>query len=95
MMAAPTSSLDFDDDEPTLVHPREVTEVRGILARAISMPAPIPPPLPSSLKRVHRELAPDELWLASLPAATRSLLDGVRSGRVSHLARIASPIASA
>lgn len=95
MMATPISALSFDDDEPTLVHPREVTEVRAILARTSSMPAPIPPPLPASLKRVHRELAPDDLWLASLPAATRSLLDGVRSGRVCDVARVASPIASA
>ena len=94
MTAAPTPSDDFADDEPTLVHSREVTEIRTLLVvpRPVTLAAPIPPPLPASLHRVHRELAPDDLWLASLPAATRATLDRARSGHVSERARVASPI---
>ena len=95
MIAAPPCPDDFADDEPTLVHSREVTEVRAARPRASSVPALIPPPLPASLLRVHRELAPDDLWLASLPAATRATLDGVRRGRVWELARVAAPVAAA
>lgn len=75
--AAQSSAGDFFDDEPTLVHPREVTEVRSRLAKS-----PIPPPLPLTLRRVNRELAPDDLWLASLPAATRATLDRARRGEL-------------
>ena len=55
------------DDEPTLVHGREA-----------HMVTPIPPPLPARLSRVHRELTEDELWLESLPAATRAVLEAAR-----------------
>lgn len=66
-----TSSASWDD-EPTLVHPREVSEVP---TRAVPL---IPPPLPACLSRVHHELSADEQWLESLPAASRSVLEEAR-----------------
>lgn len=56
------------DDEMTLVHPR-----------LVRMDVPlIPPPLPARLSRVHRDLGADELWLESLPAASRAVLEEAR-----------------
>ena len=65
-----TSSASWDD-EPTLVHPREVRN---------DLPL-IPPPLPARLSRVHHELPADEQWLNSLPAAARSVLEEARRFR--------------
>lgn len=81
------TSSDAWDDEPTLVHPREVR-------RDVPL---IPPPLPARLSRVQRELAPDDLWLESLPAAARAVLEeakkprGLDAPRLKHaVARVAS-----
>ena len=95
MHAATFAADDFADDEPTLVHSRDVTAIRALLGSTVLGPTPIPPPLPASLSRVHRELAPDDLWLASLPAESRATLDRARRGQVSERARVASPVSLA
>lgn len=88
-----STAADWSDDEPTLVHSRDASEIRtrALITRPQRM-APIPPPLPFTLQRVSRELAPDDLWLASLPAASRAILDQARRGDV-HIGRVVSPIA--
>jgi hypothetical protein len=70
------------DDEPTLVHGREA-----------HMIAPIPPPLPARLSRVHRELEGDDLWLESLPAATRAVLEDARFPKTLEAPRLRFAVA--
>lgn len=82
-----TSVMDYAatwDDEPTTVHGREA-----------HMIVPIPPPLPARLSRVHRELTEDELWLESLPAATRAVLEAARIGASNDAPRLRFAVAQA
>ena len=71
MAGAMDANADDWDDEMTLVHPRLVRS---------DVPL-IPPPLPARLSRVHRDLGADELWLESLPAAARAVLEDARRPR--------------
>lgn len=80
--------FELDEDMPTLVSGREVVFLEDGPPRSsyanVRVPKPkkqpplIPPPLPIVLKRESRALDPDARWLASLPAASREVLERAR-----------------
>jgi hypothetical protein len=77
-----TRSLLLDDEDPT-----QIDKIPAPLLHALLVPPPkkkpsvIPPPLPLSLTRKvepARLTDSDEVWLASLPLATRAVLEAAR-----------------
>lgn len=77
-----TRSLLLDDEDPT-----QIDKIPAPLLHALLVPPPkkkpsvIPPPLPLSLTRKvepARLTSSDEVWLASLPLATRAVLEAAR-----------------
>lgn len=77
-----TRSLLLDDEDPT-----QIDKIPAPLLHALLVPPPkkkpsmIPPPLPLSLTRKvepARLTESDEVWLGTLPLATRAVLEAAR-----------------